>query len=65
LRTRAAGTQSFIQVHVEMDANLNLYEAHDVSDEIEQSLRAAFPRAEILIHIDPHGQENPSDLARS
>jgi len=63
LRTRAAGSQSFIQVHVEMDPKLNLFEAHDVSEEIERSLRADFPRAEILIHLDPAGRENPPDLA--
>ncbi len=65
LRTRAAGTQSFIQLHVEMDSALNLGEAHEASDEIEKELRAAFPNAEILIHLDPHGREDPPELALS
>ena len=65
LRTRAAGTQSFIQIHVEMDSALNLAEAHEASDEIEKELRAAFPNAEILIHLDPHGSEEPPELALS
>ncbi len=65
LRTRAAGTQSFIQIHVEMDSMLNLAEAHEASDEIENALRIAFPQAEILIHLDPHGREEPPPLALS
>lgn len=65
LRTRAAGTQSFIQIHVEMDSMLSLAEAHEASDEIENALRIAFPHAEILIHLDPHGREEPPPLALS
>jgi ferrous-iron efflux pump FieF len=65
LRTRAAGTQSFIQIHVEMDSTLNLAEAHEASDEIEKALRIAFPQAEIIIHLDPHGSEEPPVLALS
>jgi ferrous-iron efflux pump FieF len=65
LRTRAAGTQRFIQVHVEMDSALNLADAHEASDEIEKELRAAFPNAEIIIHLDPHGSEEPPELALS
>ncbi len=65
LRTRAAGTLSFIQIHVEMDSTLNLAEAHEASDEIEKALRIAFPHAEILIHLDPHGSEEPPQLALS
>jgi ferrous-iron efflux pump FieF len=65
LRTRSAGIQSFIQVHVEMDPALNLGQAHEVGDAVEQTLRCAFPKAEILIHIDPHGSESPPPLALS
>ena len=65
LRTRAAGTQRFIQIHIEMDSMLSLAEAHESSDEIENELRAAFPNAEIFIHLDPHGSEEPPKLALS
>ena len=65
LRTRLAGTQSFIQVHIEMDPALSLGDAHEASEEIDRRLRAAFPRIEILIHLDPFGRDAPSPLARS
>jgi len=53
LRTRASGHDKFIQVHLEMDGKLNLTEAHAVADEVESSIQAAFPEADIIIHEDP------------
>lgn len=53
LRTRRAGNDTFIQVHIELDDHLNLLQAHVISDRIEEALMAAYPGAEVLIHIDP------------
>jgi ferrous-iron efflux pump FieF len=59
LKTRAAGPNSFIQLHIEMDGGIRLTEAHVISDEVEASIREAFPRAEIIIHQDPEGVDEP------
>jgi ferrous-iron efflux pump FieF len=59
LRTRVAGPTAFIQIHIEMDGTLSLVRAHEISDEVEAKLRAAYPSAEILIHQDPEGVEEP------
>jgi ferrous-iron efflux pump FieF len=59
LRTRVAGPTSFIQVHIEMDGSLSLLRAHEISDEVEAKLRAAYPNAEVIIHQDPEGIEEP------
>jgi len=59
LRTRAAGPDAFIQIHLEMDGALSLAEAHRISDKVEADIRAAFPHAEVLIHQDPEGVEEP------
>ena len=55
LRTRGAGPTSFIQVHLEMDGKMTLYEAHAVADAVETEIRTAFPGAEVMIHQDPVG----------
>jgi ferrous-iron efflux pump FieF len=65
LRTRAAGVDTFIQVHIELDPAMSLMRAHEVSDEVEHELCAAFPHAEVIIHQDPAGVEMPPALARS
>jgi len=57
LRTRRAGLNSFIQMHIEMDGTMNLATAHRIADEVEASIQLVFPDAEILIHQDPHGAE--------
>ena len=59
LRTRVAGPTAFIQIHIEMDGRLSLARAHEISDEVEAKLRAAYPNAEIMIHQDPEGIEEP------
>jgi ferrous-iron efflux pump FieF len=55
IRTRVAGPTAFIQMHIEMDGEMNLLHAHEVSDEVEAELNRAFPHAEIIIHEDPAG----------
>lgn len=58
LKTRAAGLYTFIQVHIELDPQMPLSQAHAVSDAVEQELCAAFERAEVIIHQDPAGLES-------
>jgi ferrous-iron efflux pump FieF len=59
LRTRAAGPDAFVQIHLEMDGDLTLKDAHRVSDAVETEILAAFPQAEVMIHQDPEGVEEP------
>lgn len=65
LRTRAAGICKFIQLHIELDPAITLTRAHEVSDEVEHELLAAFPGAQVIIHQDPAGVERPPPLERS
>ncbi|MDQ6962148.1 MAG: cation diffusion facilitator family transporter [Mariprofundaceae bacterium] len=53
LRTRQSGIQQFIQLHLELDGNLTLVQAHQFSNEVEALIQEAFPNAEVLIHADP------------
>ena len=57
LRTRASGMDIFIQLHLELDGNLSLLQAHRVADDVEQELQREFPNADVIIHEDPAGQE--------
>jgi ferrous-iron efflux pump FieF len=57
LRTRSSGVRSFLQMHLELDGDMSLSEAHRISDEVEGALLAAFPGAEIIVHQDPEGLE--------
>lgn len=57
LRTRKSGTDVFIQLHLELDPNMTLLDAHTVADQVEESVKQVFPDAQVLIHQDPAGQE--------
>jgi len=61
VRTRSSGSTEFIQLHLELDPQLTLLEAHAISEEVELEVRKAFPRAEVLIHVDPYGVPEPRD----
>jgi len=58
LRTRHSGHQVFIEFHLEMDGNISLKAAHDITEEIELILYREFPNAEILIHQEPAGLDH-------
>jgi len=61
IRTRSSGVAEFIQLHLELDPQLTLSAAHRISDQVEQAIKRRFPRAEIIIHADPVGINEPRD----
>jgi ferrous-iron efflux pump FieF len=61
MRTRSSGPDAFIQLHIEMDGDLTLLAAHEISDQVMLSVEKAFPNAEVLIHQDPEGVEERRD----
>jgi ferrous-iron efflux pump FieF len=65
LRTRSSGIQPFIQLHLELEPDLSLVRAHEIADEVELLIMNDFPGAEVIIHQDPVGFEEPhSPVAR-
>jgi len=53
LRTRYSGNIKFIQLHLELDDEQSLFDAHQKADDLELILETDFPGADILIHLDP------------
>lgn len=53
LKTRRSGRDLFIQMHIEVDGNMTVQEAHIVTGELEATLGEVFPESEIFIHVDP------------
>lgn len=63
LRTRTSGDRDFVQFHLAVDPQMTIAQAHVVMDEVEAILGAEFPGVEILIHPDPEGHVDPTDLS--
>jgi ferrous-iron efflux pump FieF len=55
LRTRASGMKIYIYFDIEVDPDYSLRKAHGIALDAERKLMAAFPHAEIMIHVDPAG----------
>lgn len=53
LRTRQSGNVMFVQLHIELDKHMPLLQAHAITEEIEEAIRARYPNADVLIHTDP------------
>lgn len=53
LRTRISGTHWFVQLHLELPGALSLTVAHELCEQVEKAIIAAYPRAEVLVHADP------------
>lgn len=59
LRTRSSGLTKFVQLHVELDPGLPLVRAHEIGQQVQTDIEAAFPGAEVILHVDPHGLAEP------
>jgi cation diffusion facilitator family transporter len=55
LRTRMAGTRSFISFHVLVPGDWTVQRGHDLLEEIEREIRAAIPGGTVFTHLEPIG----------
>lgn len=54
LRTRRIGSNIAIEVHIRVDGAMTVQDSHEISREIEHSLRARFgERTAVAIHVEP------------
>lgn len=62
LKTRRAGSRVFVNLHIELDGNLLLVEAHAIGASLRRAIVQAYPNADVLIHKDPLGDTpHPDD----
>jgi cation diffusion facilitator family transporter len=53
LRTRQAGRQAFISVHVLVPGDWTVQRGHDLAEQIEAEIRAAVPYSHLTTHLEP------------
>jgi cation diffusion facilitator family transporter len=52
---RKAGPRLFVELHLEVDPNLSVRDAHAIAHAVKDSIMARWPRvADVLIHVEPH-----------
>lgn len=53
VRTRVSGSHWFVQLHLELPAEMPLHEAHERCVQASAAIREAYPRADVTVHADP------------
>ncbi len=53
VRTRYSGAVLFIDLHVLVDGNQTLAQAHELTETIETAIRQSVPRADVTVHPEP------------
>lgn len=53
LRTRESGRQWFIQLHLELEGQQSLHDAHEIGEQVRFAVEGRFEGAEVLVHKDP------------
>lgn len=60
LKTRTAGSRVFVNIHIELDGDQSLREAHDIGAGLRRAILAAYPQADVIVHKDVyHGPDAP------
>lgn len=65
LKTRVAGSKIFVNLHIELDGDQSLTEAHAIGAGLKAAIRRAYPEAEVIIHKDPVRDGQPWTEAAS
>ena len=56
LRTRRIGNHYAIELHILMDGNITLREAHDKASEVEETLKSHYGQeTHVVVHVEPKG----------
>ena len=54
LKTRTAGSRVFVNLHIELDGDQSLRQAHDIGAGLRRAILDAYPQADVIIHKDVH-----------
>lgn len=64
LKIRRHGTEFYVDLHVQADPSMSLFEAHILSGKVKSAIRSAVPTVtDALIHMEPFETTNPDQLA--
>ena len=53
LRTRRAGSRRFADFHLLVPGVFTVRRAHEITERIEEAIRAALPAMEVTVHVEP------------
>lgn len=57
LKTRTAGSRIFAHLHIELNGDLSLREAHAIGAALRRAIMQAYPQVDLIIHKDVEGED--------
>ncbi|MGL4319960.1 MAG: cation diffusion facilitator family transporter [Paracoccaceae bacterium] len=52
LKTRTAGSRIFVNLHIELDGDQSLHDAHAIGASLRRAILESYPQADVIIHKD-------------
>ena len=52
LKTRTAGARVFVNIHIELDGDQTLREAHAIGAGLRRKIIETYPQADVIVHKD-------------
>ncbi|AQS51906.1 MAG TPA: cation diffusion facilitator family transporter [Paenalcaligenes hominis] len=59
LKTRKLGDMIWVEVDLEMDGRLTIYEGHEIAEDARRRVMAVLPALDVMTHFDPVDVVNP------
>lgn len=56
LKTRTAGSRIFVNIHIELDGDQTLREAHAIGAGLRRRILAVYPQCDVIVHKDVAGE---------
>jgi len=53
LKVRVSGADTFVNVTIHVDPNLNVHEAHAISHKVEEAIHTKYERCSVQVHFEP------------
>lgn len=57
IRIRQAGPVTFVEMNIHVEKNISIKAAHEITSSVEDAIVLKIPRAKVLIHTEPDGEE--------
>ncbi len=57
LRTRKAGSERYIELHMIMARDASVERAHELCDHLEEAIKSKLPNSDVIIHVEPCDRE--------
>ncbi|MCF8085641.1 MAG: cation diffusion facilitator family transporter [Desulfohalobiaceae bacterium] len=53
LRTRKSGSERFIELHLQLDADMSVEESHNLAEEVSRAIKDCYTESNVTVHVEP------------